>query len=102
MYKLNFLKTVEKENCKINIYSNDYYEVEEKNYKNFKSITISRKNDEGAVIYVIDTIGTRELLGFEIQTKSWGSLPIEELQEKIKEYQIAIETVKELNKIFLK
>lgn len=103
--KVNYIKTIDNSTFKVNYYSNDYYEVKEKIYyddkeESFKIITISKKIKDIQSIEVIEE--DDEIISFRIQTTSYGSLDKENIQELINEYQITIDTVEQLEKIFLK
>ena len=52
-------------------------------------------------IYTEENSDTFEITGFEIQTTSYGALKTEEIEKVVEGYNIAIKTVKELEKIFL-
>lgn len=98
MYELKLIE--EKEGHKI--YSNDYYEVGERISKGgVSNLVVNRKTKELSSIYVSEDLRDFKIKGFTISTISWGSLEIEELEEKINIYRIAIETVKELEKMFI-
>ena len=104
--KINYIETIDNDTFKINYYESEYYGIKEKIYYNedkeicFRRIAISGKCRDTQVIEDVEK--DDEIVGFRIQTTAYGSLDKEGIQELINEYQIAIETVEQLEKIFLK
>lgn len=86
------------------IYSNGYYEVNRTIHKECGLITYSVYLKEGRdympTIEVDDDIYTFTLKDFKIQTTAYGSKDVEDIQKIIKGYEIAIESVKELERMF--
>lgn len=104
--KINHTETIDNDTFKINYYESEYYGIKEKVYYDedkevsFRTIVIVGKCRNTQVIEVVER--EDEIVGFRIQTTAYGSLDKEGIQELINEYQIAIETVEQLEKIFLK
>lgn len=104
--KVNHIETIDNDTFKINYYGSEYYGIKEKIYYNehkemsFRTIAISRTCRDTQTIEVVEK--RDEIVGFRIQTTAYGSLNKEDIQELINEYQIAVETVEQLEKIFLK
>ena len=105
------LKLIERRNIKSNAgegtlykYENEYYTVKEICYDNdYTSLYIERKNNNSYIenIEVMENLDTFKITGFRIQTTSHGSKKIKDIKEIIKGYEIAITTVKQLEKMFL-
>lgn len=90
---------------RVTVYENDYYTVKKiVDVNNYIDVVINTKNKIDNYIhdiYTEENSDTFEITGFEIQTTSYGALKTEEIEKIVKGYNIAIKTVKELEKIFL-
>lgn len=90
---------------KITVYENDYYTIKKiVDVNNYIDVVINIKNKIDNYIhdiYTEENSDTFEIIGFEIQTTSYGALKTEAIEKIVKGYNIAIKTVKELEKIFL-
>lgn len=90
---------------KVVTYENEYYILTKIIYQyGYSSIVISEKNKNDNYrysIYVKEDFDTDKILGFKIQTTSYGALAVDKIEKVIEGYNIAIKTVKELEKMFL-
>lgn len=91
-----------KENENVKIISNGYYELGELKRKGYALYRISKISDIDYLptIY-ISTDDEEKIIGFEIDTTGYGSLSKEKIKDVINAYNIAIEAVTELEKIYL-
>ena len=91
--------------AEITIYENDYYTVKKVvGVNDYIDVVITAKDKIDNYIhdiYIEENSDTFEITGFEIQTTSYGALKTEEIEKVVEGYNIAIKTVKELEKIFL-
>ena len=91
--------------AEITVYENDYYTVKKVvGVNDYIDVVITAKDKIDNYIhdiYTEENSDTFEITGFEIQTTSYGALKTEEIEKIVKGYNIAIKTVKELEKIFL-
>lgn len=91
-----------KENEKAKIISNGYYELGELKREGYIAYRINKVSDMDYLptIY-INTDDEEKIIGFEIETSGHGALSTEKIKEIINCYNIAIDTVTELEKIYL-
>lgn len=83
------------------IYENSFYTVEEINNKWGYSYNCTTKDKYIPDIYIKSNLDDNSLIDFiSIQTTSYGTMEVEEIEKVIKGYQIAVETVKQLKEIF--
>lgn len=91
--------------AEITVYENDYYTVKKVvGVNDYIDVVITAKDKIDNYIhdiYIEENSDTFEITGFEIQTTSYGALKTEEIEKVVEGYNIAIKTVKELEKIFL-
>ena len=91
--------------AEITVYENDYYTVKKVvGVNDYIDVVITAKDKIDNYIhdiYTEENSDTFEITGFEIQTTSYGALKTEEIEKVVEGYNIAIKTVKELEKIFL-
>lgn len=86
------------------IYENEYYKLKKNIKDDYMSISIEAKDKIDNYrhnIYAVENSDTFEITGFEIQTTSYGALSVNNIEKVIEAYNIAISTVKELEKMFL-
>lgn len=91
-----------KENEKVKIISNGYYELGELKRDGYILYRISKVSDFKYLptIY-IKTNEKEKITGFEIETTGYGSMNLQTVNEIMYGYSIAINTVIDLEKIYL-
>lgn len=95
--------TKEVEDRKLEIYDLGRYTVKVVRYADgWSYTTIERERAEYLPEIYSRTDMEGKVLGFEIQTTSYGSLPVEEIKKMIAGLNEAIEVVETLNKEFAK
>lgn len=103
--KLTFVKSMENENKKYELYTIGEYEVDVTIYDSgYKSIHVRAKDYSARYlpcIYCKDNFEGK-VLGFEIQTTSYGALNTDEIKKVIEGYNKALEVVEVLTKEFVK
>ena len=105
--KFKLIKEISKKEWNNKIYSNGYYDlsIRKKPLIDYTDIVIIKKTDSG--IEYLPTVFIKEDLykdnyaieNITIDVVGRGSLEVEEIEEIIKGYNIAIETVKELKEL---
>ena len=102
--ELKLIDEIVTEDKEIKYYQNQYYEIRLRKYLHtgYKSVNISRSSGYYIpAIEVIEDNDNYDIVGFEIQTTGYGALSTEQIEEVIKGYEIAIATVKQLERMFL-
>ena len=102
--KLKLIDEIMTEDKEIKYYQSQYYEIRLRKYlhTDCKSVNVSRSSGYYIpAIEVIEDNNNYDIVGFEIQTTSYGALSTEQIEEIIKGYEIAVATVKQLEKMFL-
>lgn len=102
--KLSLEKAKELEDGrKLSIYTIADYTVRVVDYGSFKSVSTQRTERKEFLpeIYCRDDM-EGNILGFEIQTTSYGAITVEEIQKMMKALKEAVEVVKVLEKEFVK
>lgn len=107
MLKLHLVKELRRENCEYKRYTIGDYSVDVSSMNGkIYSISVSpdyRKRDESYLpeIYYSNGEFGREEKGVKIQTTSYGSLKVEEIQKVIEGYNKALEIAEVLSAEFL-
>ena len=94
--------TRDDEKVKITVYKNCNYLIR-KIYDKRLDYTRYESHKDGSYIpyiYIKDDLDGNGIESIDIETASYGSMNIEEVSLVIEGYQIAVETVKQLQKIF--
>lgn len=102
--KLSLEKTVTQDERKIEIYSIGNYTVRAMTWMDSTNqyVTVDTARGEYVPeIYCRDDIDGK-VLGFEIQTSSYGAISVEEVQKMVAGLNEAVEVAKALNKEFVK
>ena len=100
--ELKLIDEIITEDKEIKYYQNQYYEIRLRKHMNYKSVNINRLSGYYIpVIEVIEDNDNYDIVDFRIQTTSYGALSIEQIKEITKGYEIAIATVRQLEKMFL-
>lgn len=102
--KLTFVKSKDAGNVKYELYKIEDYEVIVSTYDSgYKCISVSKRERERYLpeIFCKDDF-EGNILGFEIQTTSYGAMNVEDIQKVIAGYNKAIEIVEVLTKEFVK
>lgn len=106
--KFKLIKEINKENWNNKIYSNGYYNVSIRK-NNYIDVVICKCDNEEIdinikylpTIFINTDLYTDEYIieDMTIQTTSYGTLSVKEIEEVVKGYNIALETVKELKEL---
>lgn len=102
--KLTLTKTKEVNDKLVEIYEIAGYEVKVVTYEGgYKHINVREKrSDYLPTIYCRDDDDNGKVLDFEIQTTSYGSLPVDEIKKMIAGLEEAVAVVEVLRKEFVK
>lgn len=101
-YEITLVKFKEEDGRKYELYQIGKYEVTITTYSDGCSFANIRKDHSERYLPEIYAREDRTITGFEIQTTSYGALPVEEISKVIAGLEEAMEVVKVLTEKFAK